>query len=1484
MTPATPTPVSSHWLGRLARAARLAVMWGAIPVVMGVSYVVVGQISPPSIPATNLSSAPLYSAFNSDKPALTLALSVEFPTVGAQYMEGVDGNSIDRSYRPTNEYLGYYDAESCYAYVKKPTETPASGLTKDDYKRFDRIGPATGRKCDDAFSGNYLNWASGSAVDTMRLAMSGGDRVVDTPTMTILQRAMLGNGPPTVKCYWNSSNFPAKALEHNGGDYYGAVPKAMRTEAKPHTIWVANTWNRIYFRAFNQREDYENCTPEARAKYDLGVLLDPTALGPMTTGTGLPSGITTSCGNIASRCSFTGIKEVWVDSFNGTTHTWRGGPVYGGVDCARMALPGATWAWCYYGDYNGSWEPPDSGRLSDDPFFYARVQVCNTDNSGALQDVRDYALCTKYPNGNYKPTGTIQKYAEQLRLAAFGYLIDQTTSYGGGRYGGVLRAPMKYVGAKTFDSAGSDSTPVGGNPNAEWDANTGVLKANPDGDATITPGVSGVINYVNKFGRLGAIPGNYKIYDPVGELHYEALRYLQGLQPSPDAVKGPVTTDMIDGFPYFTQWTDPYGDGRSNTADYSCLKSSILVVGDINTHDGARFPVPDPANNIIDIGYWRSIVESFERKWSVPYVDGQGVTQTTSNPNSANPSIPTDTRTSQIMGSAYWANTHDIRGSGWTKAVAKQRPGLRVKTFIVDVNEYGWSSDPNRRSSSNQYFFAAKYGGFQTDANNSAAAPYNTKGNPFYRQDGTADNLVWRDPNRAVDPQTYYLASDVRAVLKAFDAIFNSAVTTSRNIAPPAFPSQKIDQDNGTFIYQGSFDTADWTGDLVSTPITLDASNNLTVGTPVWSAAARLAAVSPGARKIVMGNPGVTPSQPAADFTWGGVDASVRDALDKPGPLAAADGLGQDRLDYLRGVRTKEGSPFRKRSKLLGDIINSGVAYSGKPDTDHYESYYSAFFATNASRAPAVFVGANDGMLHAFNANTGDELFGYIPSWMANKLSALTSASYVNNHQSFVDATPVVAEAQVGSSNASTGADWKTVLVSGTGLGGSGVFALDVTNPAAFDKTKVLWEFTRQHDEDMGLVVGTPKILKIRTSPGTVNTPATYRWFAVVASGVNNYIPENGLFSSTGQPALFFLALDKAPGTAWALGTNYYKLSFPIDATLAASKATGMAHFNVTYGPAGEARYLFAGDLHGNFWKLDLSKFDPANASDWAISQWTVDKMAAYKSGTAARPMFVAKDAGGKIQSIFFEPQVYKSKVVAGLQTYVATFGTGKFIESSDKVNTDTQTVYALFDDGTSTRDSNVAAAAAISGRGRLQAVSVDVATQTLSAPAFIWGRAMSDSEKDATSGLSIRSGWYLDLPASSERLNGSITKFGDNAMVFSTIMPAAAGGGSMCGAALGVSNSYAMTLGAPSGSYRASTVGYLAASIVLEDKSGETLTASDSTGRRLRTSAGRVVAVGQTGVNPSGLTQTNQQVVGRLSWRQINSYDELKNRRDWTK
>jgi type IV pilus assembly protein PilY1 len=1423
---------------------------------------------PPAIPAINLSADPLYAPPASDKPAIALALSVEFPTVGSQYPSG---SGTDSNYANTKEYLGYYDAESCYTYNDSPTETPGAGQTASDFKRFDRSGPATSRMCDNAFSGNFLNWASSSAIDMLRLALSGGDRSIDTDSLTLLQRAFIPNGDPT--CMWNNSNFPAKQLQKDGGGsgkYWGAVPTALKTAAGTNDIWVANTLNRIYFGTSRTGSCGDT------SAYTLGAAAP--AFGPVVTHADItfPTSGMTECAGENGFCSFTGSKEVWY----GAGRKWAVAPATSttGVSCNNTTFgdpsPGVVKK-CFYRNYTPP--TPAAAALNSDGFFYARVNVC-TSTAGTLTDVRDYNLCKQYPNNKFKPTGVIQKYSDALRLAAFGYALDQTASYSAGRYGGVLRAPMKYVGNRTFNETGQENTPATGNPNIEWDQTTGVLLPNPDGDTSYN--ISGVINYLNKFGRTGT-PGVYKRYDPVGELHYEALRYLQGLGPSADAISG-LTPAMYDGFPIYTTWTDPYGGSRTSSMDYSCTKANIVVIGDVNTHDGNRIPTADAANNIPDIRAWRTIVQKFEKNEVTSYTDGQGVTRYTGNPNGGNSSVPSGNQTSQIMGAAYWARTQDIRGSGWTNQPSKQRPGLRVRTFTFDVNENGSSggttaettAQTNYRRFSNQFFMAAKYGGFETDPSNPDGNPYNTWGNPFKQENGNNNNNVWQDTVRpAGEANSYYLQSSARGILTAFDEIFSRASTQARSIAGAALQSRNLTT-TGTAFYQGAFDTANWTGDVISTPLTLDASNNLVVGTtPNWSAAARLTAMSNPAttRNIVVGRTSTNPNPVATNFVWADIDADLRTNLGKLTPSSTADTLGPDRLSYLRGSNSREGSTFRQRSgKLLGDIVNSGVVHSGAPSTAVLsDASYTLFRTAYASRTGAVFVGANDGMLHAFNASTGDELFGYIPSWMGPKLAALTSLTYAANHQSYVDATPTVGEVKIANSSTPSASDWKTVLVGGTGAGGRGVYALDVTDPSSFSASKVMWEFTQLHDSDMGFVVGTPKLVKMRTSDPSASTP-TYRWFAAVASGVNNYVNDGqGNFSTTGAPTIFLLALDKPAGTAWtATGSepNYYKIRLPVNTTLSLTNPTGVVNFQTIVGPSREVTQLYAGDLHGNMWKLDFSLY--------GSTDWNINNLSFFKTGsgvsTAPYPLYIAKSASGTTQPITMAPALAAGTSNSTSAGIIVSFGTGKFMESGDKNSTAQQSFYSIYDNNSTTADSSPVVPPAISGRGRLAQGTVNLTAGTVTVPAFTWGRPISDATTTS------RAGYYFDFPSSGEKAIGNPKILG-SIVTFNTLIPAAPGSTGGCTAAGGSGRAYDLNLDSGSGTVRTSTVGLMGESLIVQIPDKTSYTKTRTTGRRTKTEVSGRVETGSS--NPAkGTDITKTTIAGRLSWRQVNNYLERKN------
>jgi type IV pilus assembly protein PilY1 len=1510
----------------------------ALPVVALTSFIAVSQTTPPSIPAITLSADPLYTPAAVDKPALALALSVEYPTVGAQYVDPDNNNSNttdDVTYSPTIEYLGYYDAESCYTYDKFGSSAPTGQET--DYKRFVRRGPAlplstpntanptwTSRMCwngtksyskddgtdpafsttsNDAFSGNFLNWASSSAIDMLRLSLTGGDRVIDLPNLTVLQRAMIPDGNPINM--GNSSNFPSKRLYRSGTSraitstnfaapsytsgvaYFGAVPSVMATAAGTNDIYVANTLNRIYFGTSKSGNNSSSF-----GSYTLGIQTAAYWIGTISSYSSQPTGWPTSpVYSKDASITLSGVQEV----LYGQGNNWKSAPASGTITCNNTTFTSGSnnsGAKCYVRTNTTSQSPP---TLSIDKFFYARVQVCDRDNTSyTLKDKRYWSLCTQYsdnastPHAAFKPTGAIQKYSDQLRLAAFGYLMDPSDN----RYGGVLRAPIKYVGAKTYDINGVDNTPSGGNPNREWDTVTGIFNTNPDNNTTVptTDGratnLSGVIPYVNQFGRTGAIAGRYKTNDPVGELHYQAVRYLQGLQPSAAAISGLSTNaDLYDGYPVYTTWTDPYGNGRSSTADYSCLKSNIVVIGDQNTHDhNSRLPtynaITSPPINIPDIAGWQTVAGKFESNTSGNYLDGAGTKRTIANPNTANTAgLVSSSGDVSLVGSAYWAHTHDIRGTSWTNAsatyttgTALQRPGLRVKTFTFDVNEYGGSNDATNRRTSNQLFRAAKYGGFETDPSNTAKNPYNTYGNPFVNeQDGTNSNYVWADTDtrasRVGEANTYFLQSDARGVLSAFDDIFARASTAARSIAGGAIQSKNLTQVGDT-IYQGTFDTSDWSGDLLAIPVSVSTSNVVSIGnTTTWTAAARLAAMATADRKIVIGKAwaATSPNPVAVSFTWSDIagQQTLIDSLNKT-PTTSPDGRGEARLNYLRGDRSNEGTLFRTRSKLMGDVINSGVVYSGAPTTAISDSGYSSFYNTNKNRTPAVFVGANDGMLHAFNGGSGNdsgkELFAYIPSWLGPKLSALTSTTYNNNHQSYLDGTPVVTEALVGS-------DWKTVLVSGTGGGGKGVFALDVTDPTNFTPTNVLWEFTNKDDADLGNVTGRPQILKIRTDTNT------YKWFAVFGSGVNNYVTDNGVTGS-GYPALFILDLSKPKGTAWSPGVNYYKISLPVNGTssgtLSASLPTGLLNFRAALGTAKEVTYIFMGDLHGNFWKLDFKS--AASTTDWNIGN-----LSYFNQGTTSSPipMFIAKDTSDSVQPISAAPNIVFGPVV---NSFYVLFGTGKYLEVGDKATTATQSVYMLYDNATTNVDSSPksSAASAISDRRRLKLGTANATTGVVTMSAFTVGRATSNTDSS-----NPRSGWVFDMPNSGERQISNGTIFGEK-IVFGTLIPSTSSTNA-CSASGGGGNQYTIDIQTGNGTSIGSSVGILGEPLVAEISSATTYTASDSTGRRIKTITSQVfqqgangVAAGSGGSNTNTLQRTV--ITGRITWRQINNYQDLKN------
>jgi type IV pilus assembly protein PilY1 len=1253
-------------------------------------------------PLIDIAQGPLFSAGAKVKPNMVLALSVEFPTTGAAY--NIDVFDTSRS------YIGYWDPNGCYDYD-----------ATNGYFKLVAASDAQWR-CNGKWSGNMLNWATSSAIDMLRYAMTGGDRIIDTATQTVLQRAYVRDG------FYNSSNMRNKQIQGNLSLYTGLVG-TPGGPATGDTVFIANCRNLVYF-------------------------------GSQNAG---------GCGN-----------------------------------------------------------PGNNGNYGT---YFARAEVCK--DAGEI--VRRSDLCIKYPSGNYKPTGTMQQYAEQMRFATFGYLADDTT----GRYGGVLRAPMRYVGPTKFDASFNPST----NTESEWDATTGVFATNPITSiaamAGSPAGNSGVINYLNKFGRTGT-PGYYKTYDPVGELYYESLRYIQGLPPTADATSG-ITAGMFDGYPVYTTWTP-------EPIQASCQNSNIVIIGDQNTWydksipgntrtDGDFARSANAANFEPDVMYWTKIVSGFESNLGYSYTDSKGIAQTTIGNLNPVGNRNLDTATTgaggasfYMAGLAYWAHTQQIHPV-YTNA--------RVTTYAIDVDEYG-NGKIGDAQINNQYFLAGKYGGFIDS---------NSDGNPFITTDGVNNNNEWADgitdvkfSNGTYKPKAanYFIGSKSEQLIPAIRKIFADAAKGQGTTAGGSISSRKI-TNSTTSIFVPQFDSGRWSGTVLSYGITLLNNSVLISPSPTWSAAAVLDGVAPLPPRDPTTRLIYTLSDSASGipFLWNSLDSTYKGWLDvQPySAPATSDGYGIDRVAFLRGDRSKEastGGMFRTRNSAMGDPLNSGPVYVGAPNKAIQGSGFDSFYSSYKNRTQAVYVGANDGMLHAFNAVTGSELFAYVPRMVAPNLNLYTSKDYA--HRPFVDATPVIAEAQIGATT------WKTVLVSGVGGGAQGVFALDVTDPAAFDASKVLWEFTDKDDKDMGFVTTAPKILKFKVSGGT--TPV-YRWFAVVPSGLNNY-QVDGNQNGVGDSALFLLALDKAQGASWVRNVNYYKIVVPVQLSTVANALATPGEF---VGIANEVLYLYAGDTQGNMWRFDFLKPAP-----WSESN---------ALGLNSKPLFVAKDPSGKVQPITIEPEVG----LGPQGSAIVMFGTGKFFEASDTDATkyQVQSIYGISDDDTIITANRTTALQA-------RTAVVSASGLTISGPAFAYG-----------SGTGQKRGWYFDLTGSLTEGERQVTNIvlTEGFLFFNTLTPnpsvcGPGGGGRTCAVNAATGTSVGETC-------QPSTVGILSAPLVIEEGDGN-YTTTDSVGRRTATQRLSVVSIGTGAADGKvGLSKSKPikddivNFFARMSWREVADYKELK-------
>ncbi|MFN9728771.1 pilus assembly protein [Acidovorax sp.] len=526
----------------------------------------------------------------------------------------------------------------------------------------------------------------------------------------------------------------------------------------------------------------------------------------------------------------------------------------------------------------------------------------------------------------------------------------------------------------------------------------------------------------------------------------------------------------------------------------------------------------------------------------------------------------------------------------------------------------------------------------------------------------------------------------------------------------------------------------------------------------------------------------------------------------------SSDSLGQDRLNYIRGDRTKEGggNPFRQRKSRQGDIVNSEVWYTGAPSSNYAWKGYAAFTAANKTRLPMIYVGGNDGMLHGFSGTDGTEKLAYVPKGVIPAVGRLADVDYDENHRYYVDGSAMSGDVDVnggvdvGEPGYSTYVpDWRTMLVGTLGAGGKGYFVLNITNPSNFTEANaqniVVMDKTRHASEsvatvaacedvtitpvankeaclaaaDMGHIFAKPVLDE--NNPQRTSQIARLnnnRWAAVMGNGYN---------SKSERPVLLVQYLDGDRKLLRLVATGTTATGSSANTTENGLSAPRLLDINGD----GRPDVAYAGDLKGNMWKFLIAD---SNDSNWGVALWGSAANTTTNHTTNGVPLFSAK--GGTEtspnsrtlpQPITVAPivrandrkkQVTESGVtkMVNVTGVMVAFGTGRNITNDDPQNTNKQTLYSVLDNTsykligvkkdrvavcTDTLDADCKALLKTADDLPKSVIQANLVSRNVSSTSVFSrsGHKFWTIDASTTLNWSTNQGWFMDLPESRERL-----------------------------------------------------------------------------------------------------------------------------------
>lgn len=652
------------------------------------------------------------------------------------------------------------------------------------------------------------------------------------------------------------------------------------------------------------------------------------------------------------------------------------------------------------------------------------------------------------------------------------------------------------------------------------------------------------------------------------------------------------------------------------------------------------------------------------------------------------------------------------RVSGSAGACDSAQSAARSQTFIIGNSTGEFLQSP--------LYYAAKWGGYEKKTNGS---------------EPTATEIAAK-----INPDTYFYATDPRKLEESLNAAFAKAAGAVGAAATVAANSTRLSGE--TAVYQAAFNSAEWSGELRAYALRSDGTAD--IKSPLWSTDNTLTRSS--SRKIYTYDGATSPSLVLLnDAAWNSSVPTLKTALRLSGETD--DNNAKKRFDWLLGSAANEtvAGGLRERKKLLGDIVNSDPAYAG-PVSQRYNllpaeygsaSYLDYVNNTKKAAKAAVFVGANDGMLHAFDARTGQEIFAYVPRGAYPKLAEISKPDY--RHQYLVDGPIYVGDVYFDSDNDGVGGEWRTIVVGSMGYGGRGVFALDVTDAlsSSSGNPRVIFDITAGDSlvnapfaNDLGYSLG-----KVLVAPAADN-----RWMAIFSNGPN---------STGGTPKLIGIDIEN-PSTYVVVDT---KAKFAD-----ASNNNGLSGMAIMPGGSGVANYAYAGDLLGNMWKFDLT-----NGLSWKV---------AYGSTNTPAPLIKVLDASGNAQPITATPTLGLNALkkrgtgVNATPSVMVYFGTGKYYETTDSASKAIQSIYAIADTEEITltrtnRTTKLHRKTISSETATTRTIANDATPETTGVPAVDWDN---------------KNGWFLDLKfstgvATGERVLGKPLLLYDR-LILATFIP----------------------------------------------------------------------------------------------------------------